>query len=582
MLRRAALRAGASSGLCGSTSTRTRGFASSGASQLGWFGLGGASADDASSAAVAQTAADAARVGETATGELSTTASTSAFSFDAIPDVVGHAASALAHAHDLSGLPWWITIGASAVAVRLALLPAAVRQAKAGALVTAAVARAKGPDGKPPRSMRDIYNAASELRRRTNGVAVGWLIAGPLVQLPVFFVAVLGVRRLAQQPDIGLELGGAAWFTDLTLAAVDVSTATAPMGLMGAALPCATAAALFANVHRSLGPAAAAAPAAATLKLFVEWLTVPTLMIGMQLPHAIHMYWLPASLSALAQGAFMRTPEGRRALGIDPDFAAAARYTAKEQAAAGLNLSRALDADEVRWLRDAAQARADKKNEDALRMLERAAARMPAPEAEEEPPRADAAGDGDTLDAAAGETKTSRGKAAALTASASAHPTVLYALAQTRMVLKLWKDAANAYELSAKMEVNAERRAMAFAGAGVARANVGDLAAAATALGAAIALNDKDVSSMISLAAVRKRSGDLKGAFEVLERAAKIAPEVRERFIAPLEKETARGGKKGGNARASSGGHKVKGAGREQNAHEGGRNGGRGDNDRRT
>jgi YidC/Oxa1 family membrane protein insertase len=247
-----------------------------------------------------------------------------------------------------------------------------------------------------------------------------------------------------------------------------------------------------------------------------------------------------------------------------------------------LNLSRALDADEVRWLRDAAQARADKKNEDALRMLERAAARMPAPEAEEETPRADAAGDGDTLDAAAGETKTSRGKAPPLTVSASAHPTVLYALAQTRMVLKLWKDAANAYELSAKMEVNAERRAMAFAGAGVARANVGDLAAAATALDAAIALNDKDVSSMISLAAVRKRSGDLKGAFEVLERAAKIAPEVRERFIAPLEKETARGGKKGGNPRASSGGHKVKGAGREKNAHEGGRNGGRGDNDRRT
>ena len=43
---------------------------------------------------------------------------------------------------------------------------------------------------------------------------------------------------------------------------------------------------------------------------------------------------------------------------------------------------------------------------------------------------------------------------------------------------------------------------------------------------------------MISLAAVRKKQGDAREALAVLERAAAVAPEVRARFIEPLERET--------------------------------------------
>jgi len=43
---------------------------------------------------------------------------------------------------------------------------------------------------------------------------------------------------------------------------------------------------------------------------------------------------------------------------------------------------------------------------------------------------------------------------------------------------------------------------------------------------------------MISLAAVRKKQGDAREALAVLERAAALAPEVRARFIEPLERET--------------------------------------------
>ena len=104
--------------------------------------------------------------------------------------------------------------------------------------------------------------------------------------------------------------------------------------------------------------------------------------------------------------------------------------------------------------------------------------------------------------------------------------------------MKNWKHAAAAYEACAAGETDAERRGRALVGAGVALASSGDVAGAAARLEAALASRPRDVSCMISLAAVRKKQGDARAALAVLERAAAIAPEVRARFIEPLERET--------------------------------------------
>ena len=69
-------------------------------------------------------------------------------------------------------------------------------------------------------------------------------------------------------------------------------------------------------------------------------------------------------------------------------------------------------------------------------------------------------------------------------------------------------------------------------------ANAGDSAGAAARLEAGLVVRPRDVSCMISLAAVRKKQGDAREALAVLERAAALAPEVRARFIEPLERET--------------------------------------------
>jgi len=527
-----------------------RGFASSAASG-GWWGRGTSSSTDDDGSNVTSTSGSveetsAAWASQTVTrsdnAALHEAASTSGF------DPVGVTAAALEAAHATTGLPWWATIACGAVAVRVALFPFTVKQAKAGALLNTAIARARDRDGKPPRDVKSVLAAASELRRATDGVSLGWLIGGPLIQLPTFVAAVMSVRRLVADDAVaakGLSSGGALWFPDLTEVAVHVDTATAPMGVYGAILPVAVAGALFANINNAWGGAAEKSKPALALKLFMEWLTVPTLLVGLTLPQAVHMYWLPASVTALAQGAIMRTSAARKALGIDP---ALARIPRAERGATGddgrraeealadlesesardqigeasarrpaIVFERDLETGEAEALREAAEATAAEKTEDAERILARAAA-------------------AETPSAPEGKTVSSSSSSSPL--SAAAHPAVLFALAQTRAKLRRWRGAAAAYDACAAGETENERRGRALAGAGVAWANAGDAAGAAARLEAALVVRPRDLDCMISLAAVRKKQGDAPEALAVLERAAALAPEVRARFIEPLERET--------------------------------------------
>jgi YidC/Oxa1 family membrane protein insertase len=177
---------------------------------------------------------------------------------------------------------------------------------------------------------------------------------------------------------------------------------------------------------------------------------------------------------------------------------------------------------------------AAEKAEDAERILARAAS---LPSADAEP-----IGEPKTIGSASDDTSVGVSKKLASSSplSAAAHPAVLFALGQTRAKLKLWRGAAAAYDACAAGEADVERRGRALAGAGVATANAGDSLGATARLEAALKIRPRDVSCLISLAAVRKKQGDVREALAVLERAAEIAPEVRARFIEPLERETSR------------------------------------------
>jgi len=204
--------------------------------------------------------------------------------------------------------------------VRAALAPLAVAQARASAGVAAAAAAARRAGSDPARPAALL--AALAAHRAASPPALshpGWLVAAPLAQLPVLVTAVLAVRRLATEAGAPLRHGGALWFPDLTLPAVDAGALLAPMGAAGALLPAAAALLTCANVQRAFSPPPGAPPlprAAAHLKLALEWLVVPALVAALTQPHALLCYWVPSAAASLALGTALRravrgSPTGR-------------------------------------------------------------------------------------------------------------------------------------------------------------------------------------------------------------------------------------------------------------------------------
>ena len=65
----------------------------------------------------------------------------------------------------------------------------------------------------------------------------------------------MGVRRMAKMPWPGFEEGGVAWFTDLTLPAVQWTSTTlnAPMGSLGVILPLCVSVSMFINLQVAFG-----------------------------------------------------------------------------------------------------------------------------------------------------------------------------------------------------------------------------------------------------------------------------------------------------------------------------------------
>lgn len=434
-------------------------------------------------------------------------------------DAPGAIADAMSTLHHASGLPWCATLAVSALCARLVTAPVAARTTKASATVSAASALAKATkQGDAERvSIKDVLEAMKELRERSGvGAHPAWLVAGPLAQIPLFACAMMAVRRLASEGDSnGLISGGFFWFSDLTLPAMDIATMSAPMGPYGAVLPIVTAGALFANVNANFAAAAQQSRGMTIVKLCLEWMTLPMLLIGLQLPQAVHCYWITSSAYAYAQNRALSTAYAREALGVN-ELAKTTREIVREK---GLHSDERLEIPPVvlELIKAAAKARAENNNPLAINLLLRASR-----------------GGSDDANAHGRSTEPMRGDELG-----KAHPTVLFALGQTYAVLKDWKKSAITYEYSARNEPDALRRARALLGAGVARARLGDLGMASEALGEANRLNPSDASVKIALASALKLNGDPEGALQILREAATIQPDIDERYVKPLERELA-------------------------------------------
>ena len=467
-------------------------------------------------------------------------------------------ASALEHAQIHSGLPWWATLGATACIIRISMLPVVSKQMKASVLIAHATSVMQGKKSVRERrftegttnndvpaktsisaDISETLRIAHAIRKRLpdNSTAPHpyWLIAAPLIQLPTFVCAISGVRTLIGKASnsvasghqsalyADLSNGGMLWFRDLTLSGLDLTNLYAPLGMYGVILPSLTAAMVFANIDLNFSKMASANPRGiqASIKLLLEWMCVPILIVGMQLPQAVHCYWLAGSTYSYLQSSAIRSEFGKKSkiLGtaeLERELKKLSQRGVDSAIAldSNINLSSARDLDSPSpelstEMKDAlivaAELKASGRSNEACKQIEKLLVHN----------------NSSRID-------TSQG-----------HPSLWYALAQTRASMKNWKHAAAAYEACVRLEPDALKRGKALFGAGISRGKLNDASKAIFALQEAHNLLPKDASIMIALASAYKLNGDFDMALEVLKSAAEEKPEIYRAFIEPLEQEMA-------------------------------------------
>ncbi|KAI1432276.1 hypothetical protein GGR50DRAFT_675475 [Xylaria sp. CBS 124048] len=132
----------------------------------------------------------------------------------------------LEHIHIYSGMPWWGSIAAVAFLFRAIIFyPALVgsyhqaKMQKAQASPAYLAAKARFAQSTRASDQAALLMARSEMRRAVSGSgASAWKASINIVMIPFSFGMFRLLRNMCLIPVPGLETGGAAWFTDLTVA----------------------------------------------------------------------------------------------------------------------------------------------------------------------------------------------------------------------------------------------------------------------------------------------------------------------------------------------------------------------------
>ncbi|CDF32070.1 unnamed protein product [Chondrus crispus] len=227
-------------------------------------------------------------------------------------DTLLQPAVALLHTvHDVTGLPWWLAIGVSTIAIRSLLLPATLMTMRNSARMTAlkpdieerrnvvmeAVRSGDRPlAAKRQKEMQDFM--------RNAGATPLKVLAGPLVQFPVFISFFVGLKRLSQSdPTFATE--GAMWFIDLS--------SKDPMFV----LPVVCGASLLAMTE--LGGDTGSTQMSKEMRLGMRCIAALSVPMTYWFPTAVFCYWIPNNVFSIMLGAALRTKPTRQMLGLNVD-----------------------------------------------------------------------------------------------------------------------------------------------------------------------------------------------------------------------------------------------------------------------
>lgn len=134
------------------------------------------------------------------------------------PDLIQHLLEAV---HVYAGLPWWGTICAVTVGVRLLMFPLYVKSSDTIARNSRIKPELDAINSQLMSSSELSEGQKYALKRKKllndNGIKNRWL-AAPMLQVPVALGFFSGIRAMANHPVDGFVNQGIAWFTDLSQA----------------------------------------------------------------------------------------------------------------------------------------------------------------------------------------------------------------------------------------------------------------------------------------------------------------------------------------------------------------------------
>lgn len=134
------------------------------------------------------------------------------------PDLIQHA---LEYVHVYTGLPWWGTICATTILIRLLMFPLYVKSSDTIARNSRIKPEMDKINAELMSSTDMVEGQRVAMRRKKlladNGIKNRYL-AAPMLQIPIALGFFSGIRQMANFPVDGFTNQGIAWFQDLSLA----------------------------------------------------------------------------------------------------------------------------------------------------------------------------------------------------------------------------------------------------------------------------------------------------------------------------------------------------------------------------
>lgn len=213
--------------------------------------------------------------------------------------------------HDITGLPWYLSIAASTLVIRSLLLPATLFTMKNSARM-----QAIQPDIQEKREyvMEAVRMGNKQLMQdrqlemqqfmKGAGVSPAKVLVGPLAQLPVFISFFVGIRRLAEA-DPTFATGGIGWFTDLSsMDPIYVLPVLCGASLLG---------------MTEFGGDTGSTKMTPQMKMVMRGIAFLSVPLTYWFPAAVFCYWIPNNFFSMSLGATLRSQGTKRVLGLKID-----------------------------------------------------------------------------------------------------------------------------------------------------------------------------------------------------------------------------------------------------------------------